>query len=60
MKREPWYLIDNNVHEMFKFRSLAALKRYAKEHDMRIKRSPIDDHCFYTESYVILPTGYLD
>ncbi len=60
MKGESCYLIDNNAHEMLRFKSLAALKRYAKEHYMKIKRSPMDDHCFYTESYIILPTGYND
>jgi len=60
MKRQDWYLIDNNSQEMLTFKTLKDLKSYAKEHGLKIKRSPLIDHCFYTESYVVLPTGYKD
>ena len=60
MERREWILIENNSHQVFTFPSLKKLKEFAKENGYRIKRSPTHDRTFYTESYVYLPTGWLD
>jgi len=54
------YLIDNNSHSILEFRSKKKLKEYAKTNNIKIKPSPLSDNSYYTESYIILPTGYKD
>ena len=60
MPREPWFLIENNSQTMFIFRTLRELKEFARENGLHIKKSPTYPRAYYTESYVILPTGYKD
>ena len=53
------YLIDNTAQVMLKFKSIAELKRYARENGLKIKPSPMnglmDTATFYTESYDYIP-----
>ena len=56
MRKQSWYLIDNDKQEAMIFPSLKLLKEYARKHDLKVKRSPMNPYCFYTESWVILPT----
>jgi hypothetical protein len=53
--KPKWYLIENNSHQVFTFNSQKDLKRFTKSKGYHIKRSPTDDHGFYTESYVYVP-----
>jgi hypothetical protein len=50
-----WILIDNNAHGMTPFTSLKKLRGYAREHQMQVKRSPTDPHCYYVTSWQYVP-----
>jgi sialic acid synthase SpsE len=53
--KQKWSLIENNAQVMLEFDTLRELKEYARKHGWEIKKSPTDNRCYYTESYVILP-----
>ncbi len=56
-----WYLIENNSHEVLTFSSKEKLRQYAMQKNLEIRKSPIDEHCYYTESVEILPCEeYID
>jgi hypothetical protein len=58
-----YYLIENNAHIVMSFDTLKKLKEYAKQHNLKIKKSwacDWGDPTYYTESYEILPTGEAD
>jgi len=54
-----YFLIENSSQIMLRFKSLKALKEYAKQHNLKIKKS-WSENTYYTESHVILPTGEID
>jgi len=57
---KPAILIENNSHRVLEFSSVRALKKWAKNHGWRIRRSWASDlydiEVYYTDSYVTLPT----
>lgn len=55
MKKRKYCLILNNSCNSIDFESIAALKRYAKEHELEIKHSYTDVYCWHTESYGYIP-----
>ena len=59
MKSIKSILIENNSHTVLEFDSIRQLKKWAKEHGWKIRRSWASDwseyEVYYTESYVILP-----
>jgi hypothetical protein len=56
-----YFLIENSSQIMLRFKSLKALKEYAKQHNLKIKKSwDWNGTTYYTESYVTLPTGEID
>jgi len=52
-------LIDNTSHEVIKFNSRAALKRYVKAHNLEVKRSYFGgEETYYTEACDYIPASY--
>jgi hypothetical protein len=52
-----YLLIENNSHAVFSFNTLKELKKFAKQHGLKIKKSWACDWgtpTYYTESYEIL------
>ncbi len=45
---ETWMLLDNDSHRVLYFGSERRLRGYAREHGMRIVRSPMTYRGFYT------------
>jgi fructose-specific phosphotransferase system component IIB len=62
MESKTYFLIENNAQVCFTFKSLKELRKFAKQHGWKIKKSTSDANgtTYYTESYEILPTGEID
>ena len=64
MRKRKAILIENNSQTTLVFESISALKRWAKKHGWKVKKSWASDlsdvAVYYTESYVVLPTGFKD
>lgn len=53
--KQVWHLILNNGHTMMDFWSKAALKQWATEKRLKIKRSYTDTHTYFTEAVEYVP-----
>ena len=49
------YLIENNSQKVLFFKSIKALKSWARRNGYEIRKSPLYDDWYYTIPYVTLP-----
>lgn len=53
-----WTLIDNDKHELLEFTSKAKLREYAKQHGLKIRKSPTSERCYYTDACGYVPGNH--
>lgn len=57
-QKRVYHLILNNGHRMMDFWSVAALKQYAAEKQMKIKKSYTDPSTYFTEAVEYVPGNH--